>query len=36
MQRFHIRAPLEVEKGNRLEVTIASFGKLYIQWPLCT
>ena len=32
MQRFHIRAPLEVEKGNRLEVTIASFGKLHIQW----
>lgn len=34
MQRYHIRAPEDVEKGNRLEVTIAHFGKLYIQWPL--
>ena len=34
MQRFHIEAPEEVDKGNRLAVSIRSLGKLQIEWPL--
>ena len=34
MQRFHMKAPRDVEKGNRLEVMVPHLGKLQIQWPL--
>jgi len=33
MQRYHIKAPKEVEIGNRLEVMLPHLGKLQIQWP---
>jgi len=34
MQRFEIRAPKDVDKGNRLEVVLPTLGKVHVDWPL--
>jgi hypothetical protein len=34
MQRFHINAPKEVDKGNRIVVSIPTLGKVHIDFPL--
>jgi hypothetical protein len=33
MQRFHIFGPKDVEKGNRIEVSISTLGKVQIDFP---
>jgi len=33
MQRFHLSAPRDVDKGNRLEVSIPSLGKVNVEFP---
>jgi hypothetical protein len=33
-QRFHINAPKEIEKGNRLDIMIPHLGKVNVQFPL--
>jgi hypothetical protein len=34
MQRFHINAPKDVDKGNRIMVAIPTLGKVHIEFPL--